>query len=95
MNPLALLILLIGIICIVIGYSQAQQQCPPPKIEYRYIPRTFYEQQLSIPTVNRTFSSMFENQSPWDVYPQGVQEPIYSLNSKKKKKRKLENYFTV
>ena len=35
----------IGIILLIIGYFKQYNTCPPPKIEYRYIPRTFEDDQ--------------------------------------------------
>lgn len=46
-KSIALLILLIGIIFITIGYSKNTLQCPLPQVEYRLVPKTFYEEQLS------------------------------------------------
>ena len=50
---------------VVIGYSRQYSQCPNPRIEYRYIPRTFYDEQLSSGNVLKQFSSMFEDENPW------------------------------
>ena len=47
MKSLALLILLIGIILITLGYSKTSLKCPPPKVEYRLVPHTFYDEQMS------------------------------------------------
>ena len=47
MRSLALFFLLIGVILITIGYSKTSLKCPPPKVEYRLVPHTFYEQQMS------------------------------------------------
>ncbi len=35
------------------------------RIEYRFIPRTYYEQQLTDSTVSSNFKNMFEKDSPW------------------------------
>ena len=50
---------------VVVGYTRQYTQCPNPKIEYRYIPRTFYDEQLSSGTVMKQFSDMFEDENPW------------------------------
>ena len=46
-RSIALLFLLLGIVFITIGYSKQNLKCPPPEIEYRLIPKTFYEEQLT------------------------------------------------
>ena len=42
-------------------------QCPPPKIEYRYISKTFEdEQNVNVPVLSvGGMSKMFEDDSPW------------------------------
>lgn len=47
------------------GYIKAHIKCPPPRIEYRYIPRTFEEQQDDpVPLLN-VVGKMFNNRTPW------------------------------
>ena len=50
---------------ILTGYTRQYSVCPNPRIEYRYIPRTFYDEQLSSGNVLKQFSSMFEDENPW------------------------------
>ena len=69
MKSIALLLLLIGIIFIVIGYSKSYSQCPANKIEYRYIPRNIYDEQFATDSVSKTFKGMFEDPSAWSKYP--------------------------
>ena len=68
MKSLILLLLLIGVIFIAIGYIKTNQQCPPPVVEYRYIPQTFIDQQNNIKPVLSLFGSMFQKSSPWQEY---------------------------
>ena len=59
MRSFALLLFLIGLIMVVIGYTSIQIKCPPPRIEYRFVPRSFIEEQLSnnaLDAVNNMFS---------------------------------------
>jgi hypothetical protein len=35
------------------------------RVEYRFIPRTFYEEQLSSVPVGSMMKNMFDKQSPW------------------------------
>ena len=51
MNSLVLLLFLIGIILITIGYTKSTDNCPVSKIQYKFIPRSSYEEQFS--TVKR------------------------------------------
>jgi hypothetical protein len=67
MKAVVLILALIGIILISVGYVKSNLQCPPPKIEYRYIPKTFDdEQDVHTPVLSiGGMYSMFENDSPW------------------------------
>ena len=65
MRSVVLLLFFIGITFIIIGYQKQLQNCPNPTIEYRYIPRTFYDEQLSSGNVMKQFSSIFEEDNPW------------------------------
>ena len=67
MKSFALLILMIGVIFITIGVSKEKSLCPANKIEYRFIPRTFYDEQTSrIPSINSQFKDMFNEPSAWE-----------------------------
>ena len=68
MKSLVLLLLLIGITFMIIGYVKTNQQCPPPIIKYRYIPRTFKNEQENPIPLYSIFGSMFTNSSPWQEY---------------------------
>lgn len=35
------------------------------RVEYRFIPRTYYEEQLSNTSVASNFKNMFNKESPW------------------------------
>jgi hypothetical protein len=67
MKTIILLIALAGIILIASGYINNNLQCPPPKIEYRYVTKSFNDEQnnsqplMSIGGV----SDMFNKDSPW------------------------------
>ena len=85
MNSLVLLLFLIGIILITIGYTKSTLKCPPSKIQYRFIPRSFYEEQLSPNNVLSNFQSMFNESSPWYKYDDNTK--TFSNNN--------DNFFTV
>lgn len=65
MKSIIFLLMIIGILCIGFGYFKSNQQCPPPIIQYRYIPKTFeQEQNLQEPLIS-TFNSLFQDDSAW------------------------------
>ena len=71
MKSISLLLLIIGILFIIIGYNERISKCPSPKIEYRYIPRNFYEEQNAQVNLKNLYSDMFDKSSSWSKYPLG------------------------
>ena len=67
MKSIILILAIIGIICIAAGYIQNNLQCPPPRIQYRYVNKTFEQEQNNTTPVLAVagMSSMFENSDPW------------------------------
>lgn len=65
MKSIVLLLFVIGIMMITIGYHQEllKNQKTKTIVEYRYIPRTFYEDQLQPANVHQTFHDMFKKDS--------------------------------
>jgi len=59
-----ILFLIFGVILIIIELTRVDRQCPKQKIVYRYIPRTFDEEQNEPVYVSDIFKSMF-TQSSW------------------------------
>ena len=57
----------IGIFFVSISIAKKSNQCPPEKIIYKYIPRTFEEEQNEPVYVSDIFSDMFSQPSPWMV----------------------------
>lgn len=68
MKSLVFLLLIIGIIFIAVGYIRSNQKCPPRQIEYRYLPKTFIDEQNNRTPVLSIFGSMFSKASPWQDY---------------------------
>jgi len=66
---LVFVLFIIGIYFIVIYVSKIQ--CPPARVEYRFLPRTFEEQQNDPALVSRTFSDMFLGEAPSEKYESG------------------------
>ena len=64
MNTFALFILLIGVFFIIVGYYKNYKNCPPTKIEYRYIPRSFWDEYSQDDTTLSQFYNMFNDNSP-------------------------------
>ena len=59
----------VGITMVIIGYVKNFQKCPEPKIEYRYVPRTFFEEQIAPTNLKQSFNGMFNDESIWKQYP--------------------------
>lgn len=58
----AIILLLFGISCIVISNTQ---KCQSQKIEYKYIPRTFQQEQNNPIYPSDIFIKMFQKPDPW------------------------------
>ena len=65
MKSLVMLLLFAGILMVTVGYVNQLQTCPPPKVEYRYVPRTFEQEQNNPVKVSQLFNDMFEEPSVW------------------------------
>jgi hypothetical protein len=65
MKSIVLILLFFGIMSVVIGYVNQTKGCPAPKVEYRYIPRTFQQEQDDPVRVSQIFNTMFEEPTPW------------------------------
>jgi hypothetical protein len=66
MNAIAVFLLFIGMFLMVQGYYSRAAECPAPKVEIKYVPRTVYEDQLTPEqSVSQQFRSMFEETAPW------------------------------
>ena len=67
MKSIILVLLMIGIIMIGVGYVKSNMQCPPSRIEYRYVPKSFNEeQQVHTPIMEMSgMSAMFGAEDPW------------------------------
>jgi len=65
MKSIVLMLTFIGIISVIVGYINQLKVCPPPKIEYRYIPRTFQQEQEDPVKISQLFNTMFTQPSPW------------------------------
>lgn len=66
-----ILFLIFGVILIIIELTRVDRQCPKQKIIYRYIPRTFDEEQDEPVYVTDIFKTMFTQ--PDSAWVKGVQ----------------------
>lgn len=60
-----LLILGVGIYIIAIVNEKYDKKCPPPKIEYRFVPRTLREELDTPVKVTDIFTDLWEKPSPF------------------------------
>lgn len=67
MNVFLMLLLLIGFVFVTIGYVKSGKRCPPRRVEYRYVPKTFVEEQESPTPVTDIFAKMFYESSSFLV----------------------------
>ena len=91
MKSLSILTLFIGIILIISGYFKKIYTCPPTKIEYRYIPRNFYEEQNSEVNLKGLYSDIFDKSSIWTKYPLGDND----ISGDNKMKNFIDNYYDI
>lgn len=68
MKGIIFFILFVGLIFIAAGYLQANQKCPPPLVVYRYIPRTFEEEQDNPVPLTSIFGSLFAEPDAYMKY---------------------------
>ena len=66
MKSLIIVLLVIGVVLIAVGYTKENMQCPPPVVQFRYIPLTFDEQQSIHQPLVSVYSDMFTSPSPWE-----------------------------
>ena len=64
----------VGMLAITVGYVNQLKKCPPPKIEYRYVPRTFQQDQENPVKISELYHTMFAEPTPW-IRNMGVSTP--------------------
>ena len=60
-----LLMLMFGLVLVIIEFIRTSQKCPTQKVIYKYIPRTFEEEQNEPIYVSDIFRTMFTQPSTW------------------------------
>jgi len=64
MRSLAVLLLFMGIVAITIGYTKSTASCPPPRIEYRYVPRKYMDEQMDSNSASEVMTDMATSATP-------------------------------
>lgn len=59
------IIFIIGLLLVLVAIVRAYTKCDPPKTVYRYVPRTFVEEQENPVPLDDIFYEMFNNPTPW------------------------------
>jgi hypothetical protein len=65
MSRLIWTLLALGGMCIAADLARMSRRCPEPRVEYRFIPRSFEEEQESPVRPSEVFRALFENPDPW------------------------------
>ena len=66
MNIIVYILVLLGVVSISLAIFRSEKDCPPQKIEYRYIPNYQLDVQYSEENMpSKVFSDMFKISSPW------------------------------
>jgi len=74
------IIIIIAYSILVVGLTQMYYKCPPSKIIYKYVPRTFREEQDSPVPVSEIFADMFNKQTPWIADTTSIHSRLGKLN---------------
>lgn len=83
-KTILVILLFIGLMFIIIDIVKSMNKCEPSKIIYKYIPRTFEDEQNNPVMVSDIFKVMFSQPSPW----------VNTLKSYDEEKRdKINNFF--
>ena len=80
-----LILLIVGIVLITISLARSAKECPKPQTIYRYVPRTFDEEQDQPVYPSQIFATMFTSPEP---YIRG----IYNYDNRK---QELVNEFYI
>lgn len=64
-RSILIMFLFIGITLVIIEFVKTEQKCPKQKIIYKYIPRTFEDEQDEPVYPSDIFKAMFTQPTPW------------------------------
>jgi hypothetical protein len=67
MKAIVFFLLIVGLFMIIHGIYQQRFNALQEnrRVEYRFLPRTFYEEQIADTDVSSKFKVMFDKESPW------------------------------
>lgn len=74
MKSLILILFIVGLILVVVGYTENYKKCDIPKVEYRFIPRNFYEEQVTEHNLKNMYSDMFNKSDTWQTYANNIED---------------------
>ena len=74
-----IILLILSLIIIEIIKLNTLKKCPKPVIEYRYVPRSFREEQEQPVSIDDIFGIMFSKPSPWMI-SRGIRETGRQIN---------------
>ena len=64
LKSVSFFLLFMGIILISIGYLRSENRSRPPRVEYRYVPRSFQEEQSENAPLMSIFGNLFNKRDP-------------------------------
>ena len=78
MKALIIFALFIGIFIIIVGIYEQKLKVAQEnkKVEYKFIPRTYYDEQLADSDLSLKMANIFNNESPWYDRTIGVFEDV-------------------
>lgn len=89
MKSIILLIFITGIIFFIHGYYKQFNKFNLKKIQYRYIPKNLYDQQMESVDLKKLYSDMFNKKNTWSTYP--FNDNLYDYNNNNFKKKIIIN----
>jgi len=84
-RTILMILIFLGILLITISITRNEVECPKERVIYKYLPRTFEEEQNEPVYVSDIFRAMFTQPSPW----------IGSINDIDTRKRESINKFFI
>ena len=65
LKSISFFLLFSGLVLITIGYVQQESRIKAPRVEFRYVPRSFKEQNAEKVPLMSIFGNLFSNRSTW------------------------------
>ena len=90
MKSIIILIFIVGLVMVVSGFYKQNLKCPKPQIVYRYVPKTFEEEQENPPSVLKMFSGLFNDPSAWQTQKMGLEKRDKNLKNYINKRKMLD-----